>query len=343
VNWDCFNSLKDTQDGFVRSADGTPIYFKKIGSGRPVVVLHGGPGLDHNYLIDPLSQTIGAGKQLIFFDQRGTGLSGGSVGPSELNADFINKDKFLEDLDAIRTQLGLGDKINLLGHSWGGLYAMLYATDERYRNNVKSLALVGSSGAHHSYYGYFLNNLINRATFQNVGIILEKARLLTPNDSKFSPSLNAFKEYSEFIFKFYFADYDSNTGISQNSKNLKFNSSTDKTIQNGFTVSKLINSSLIIDTAAYGNLQGPGIGNSNLNLTTQLRKINCPVLLIHGEKDLMPSNFIIGNEALSVQENLRLGGNTSVTAKPILNSGHFPFIEQPTAFTEAIEGFYSNL
>ncbi|MCC5813631.1 MAG: alpha/beta fold hydrolase [Leptospira sp.] len=343
VNWDCFNSSKDTQEGIIRSVDGTPIFFKKVGSGTPVVVLHGGPGLDHNYLVAHLSQTIGAGKQLIFFDQRGTGLSGGSVGSSDLNANFINKDKFLQDLDAIRVQLGLGEKINILGHSWGGLYAMLYATDNKYKNNVKSLALVGSAGAHHSYYGQFLNNLIDRATLQNVGIIVEKARLLTPNDSNFSPSSNAFKDYYDFTFKFYFADYNSNIGKSQNSQSLRFNSPSDRTIHNGLAVSSLINSSLIIDTAAYGNLQGPGIGNSNLNLTTQLRNINYPVLLVHGKKDLIPSNFIIGNDALSVQANLRMGGKATIKARLIADSGHFPFIEQPTAFTEAFEGFYNNL
>lgn len=336
-----------SQEGFVTSSDKTPIYYRKVGSGTPVVVLHGGPGLDHNYLVGPLSQTIGAGKQLIFFDQRGTGFSGGAVTPTGLNADFINKNQFLEDLEAIRVQLGLGAKINIIGHSWGGLYAMLYATHNDYKDNVKSLALVGSAGAHHSYYGTFISNLVQRAGLANVGEIQTRATLLNPSNANFRPSVRAFRDYYEFTFKFYFADYDSTAGSSANANSLNFRSISDKTILNGLAIGSFIDASLVVDTAAYTNLQSPSSGNSTLNITEALRSINYPVLLVHGNNDLIPGNFILDKSdtasSLSVENNLKQ--NTSNAAKikavSIENAGHFPFIEQPTAFKTAFEGFYN--
>jgi proline iminopeptidase len=325
--------------GFVTSADGTKIFYEKVGTGTPVVVLHGGPGLDHNYLVEPLKNTIGAGRQLIFFDQRGTGYSEGSF--SQINASFINKTKFLEDLDAIRTQLSLGDKINILGHSWGGLYAMLYATDAKYKSNVKSLALVASAGARHTYYGppatgnTFLNLLVTKAGGAGAFTTLAGFQNpLDPSKSNYAPTLKALKEYYGFLFKFYFADftpYGNENGTSANFSLLNLNSSTEKTIRNGISVSTLMNSNL-----------GIKYGAGSMNIIASLSNITVPVKLIHGGTDVMPETFTInnaaGNNALAVRNNLI--NSTSVTTALIANCGHFPFIEKPTEFTAALSGFF---
>lgn len=319
--------------GFVTSADGTKIFYEKVGTGTPVVVLHGGPGLDHNYLVEPLKNTIGAGRQLIFFDQRGTGYSEGSF--SQINASFINKTKFLEDLDAIRTQLSLGDKINILGHSWGGLYAMLYATDATYKSHVKSLALVASAGAQHTYYDTFFNAILAKAGGAGALTTLNSVQdPLDPSKANYAPTLKALKEYYGFLFKFYFADftpYGNENGTSANFSLLNLNSSTEKTIRNGISVSTLMNSNL-----------GIKYGAGSMNIIASLSNITVPVKLIHGGTDVMPETFTInnaaGNNALAVRNNLI--NSTSVTTALIANCGHFPFIEKPTDFTAALSGFF---
>jgi proline iminopeptidase len=325
--------------GTVISADGTPIYYKKIGSGTPVVVLHGGPGLDHNYLVAPLVATIGTGKQLIFFDQRGTGYSGGNF--SQINSSFINKDKFLQDLEAIRTQLNLGEEIHILGHSWGGLYAMLYATDSKYKSHVKSLALVSSSGAQHSYYGAFLTKLIGVATMPAAATITSLSQPIDPSKPNYKPSMLALKEYYRFLFKFYFKDYSSPgdpNGSSANLEKLGLELSTEKTIRNGYAVSDLINASLRIDTAAY---LGGGPGSSTLDITglNQLGSVTVPILIVHGAEDVIPKEYTLGANLKSVDLNIGTPADKKKKVE-IANSGHFPFIEQPEEFRTAFEGFY---
>ena len=59
------------QEGFI-DAHGVLIYYKSIGTGSPLVVLHGGPGASHDYFLPhllPLART----HRLIFIDERGSG------------------------------------------------------------------------------------------------------------------------------------------------------------------------------------------------------------------------------------------------------------------------------
>ena len=112
------------EHGTTFNAPGATIYYEMFGSGSgtPLFVANGGPGFDHQYLLvsdawDTLAQT----RKIVMWDQRGTGRSGPlKPGQSCTLADQIN------DLDALRAHLGF-DKIDLMGHSWGGFLAMAYA------------------------------------------------------------------------------------------------------------------------------------------------------------------------------------------------------------------------
>jgi len=120
-----------------RSVRGIEIFERRIGDGPPVVVLHGGPGAHHDYLL-PGFDLIGAGRTLIYYDQRGGGRSpverGVAVGWREQVA----------DLEALRAVWAL-DRMTLAGYSWGGLLAMLYAIEHPAR--VDRLALVSAAPA----------------------------------------------------------------------------------------------------------------------------------------------------------------------------------------------------
>jgi len=119
-------------------ANGTKLFVKRMGSGSPVVVVHGGPVLEHGYLL-PHLEALAADHELIFYDQRLSGRSAGSAPRAS-----IRLATFVDDLEAIRVALGLG-QIHVLAHSWGGLIAQRYAI--RYGANLRSLVLLDSMPA----------------------------------------------------------------------------------------------------------------------------------------------------------------------------------------------------
>ena len=111
-------SLK--RQGFV-TINGGSLYYQKFGSGIPIIVVHGGPGLDQGYLQPQLLQ-LASDYELIFYDQRGSGKSL----DTKINEKYITLPQFIEDLEALRNYLGF-NKFILMGHSWGGFLAMQYA------------------------------------------------------------------------------------------------------------------------------------------------------------------------------------------------------------------------
>src|SRR5687767_4673047 len=103
----------------LRKINGTELFVAIHGKGEPVVVLHGGPGLNHSYFrphLRPLEENF----KVVYYDQR---ASGKSRIPSP---DSISIKLFTEDLEALRKELKL-NKINLLAHSWGAVLAVHYA------------------------------------------------------------------------------------------------------------------------------------------------------------------------------------------------------------------------
>jgi proline iminopeptidase len=127
-------SVMKLEEGFV-DANGVLIYYKAVGNGRPLVLLHGGPGASHDYLLPyllPLART----NRLIFIDERGSGRS-----ERLEDASAYTVENMADDVEAVRKALDLG-KINLLGHSYGGVLAQAYAF--KYQANLNSLVLAST-------------------------------------------------------------------------------------------------------------------------------------------------------------------------------------------------------
>ena len=117
--------------------DGGRLYGREVGDGDPtIVVVHGGPDFDHGYML-PEMDALAASFRLVYYDQRGRGRSTLACKP-----DSVTIQSEVDDLDAIRSQLGL-DQIVVLGHSWGGLLTMEYAI--RHRDRVSHLVLVDTA------------------------------------------------------------------------------------------------------------------------------------------------------------------------------------------------------
>ena len=116
------------------SIDGIEIAIEVRGKG-PVCIAHpGGPGLDAGYLrSDALERRF----TVVYVDPIGTGASGKLAG-----ADNYSKARDVAIVDGIRTKLGL-DKICIVGHSYGGMVAQLYAVT--HPTHVSGLFLYSTS------------------------------------------------------------------------------------------------------------------------------------------------------------------------------------------------------
>ncbi len=116
---------------------GATLFERRVGSGPPTVVLHGGPGAHHDYLL-PGFDLLAHGRELIYYDQRGGGRS---PVPRDVPVGWSEQ---VADLDALRQAWGL-ERLTIAGYSWGGLLALLYAL--HHRDRVERLALISSAPA----------------------------------------------------------------------------------------------------------------------------------------------------------------------------------------------------
>ncbi len=99
---------------------------------RPVVVvLHGGPGSDYRSLL-PLQQ-LSDDYQVVFYDQRGSGLS------PRVPDEQLTLDQYVEDLHAIIASVSPHRPVRIVGHDWGAMVGAAYL--ERYPDTVSHAAL----------------------------------------------------------------------------------------------------------------------------------------------------------------------------------------------------------
>jgi proline iminopeptidase len=119
------------------SGAGVELFARWVGDGGPtIVVLHGGPGASHDYL-RPRFDALARGRTLLYYDQRGGGRS-------EVPPDVpLGWREHVADLAAIAAE---DSPATLLGFSWGGLLALLFALE--HPDLVARLALVAPAGTH---------------------------------------------------------------------------------------------------------------------------------------------------------------------------------------------------
>ena len=98
----------------------------------PIIIVHGGPGLDYEYL-KPL-KALSNDYRVIFYDQRGTGLS------PRVDKPHLTMEQSLEDLHSIVEHFSNGGKVKLIGHSWGGALVVGYLS--KYPTTVSQAVIV---------------------------------------------------------------------------------------------------------------------------------------------------------------------------------------------------------
>jgi proline iminopeptidase len=102
--------------------DGYSMFVEDLGgAGIPLIVLHGGPGLDHTHLrpyLDPLSEVA----RVIYLDERGQGRS------ERVDPQTLSLEVFARDVDLLAEALGL-ERFALLGHSFGAIITTWHAVN----------------------------------------------------------------------------------------------------------------------------------------------------------------------------------------------------------------------
>jgi proline iminopeptidase len=130
-----FSQYPDSQqDGKYVVVNGAKLWVVSFGKGDPLVFIPGGPGGNHSGLrsFDPLSNNF----TLVYYDPFGRGKSDTAKSVNEYS---LERD--IEDLEGLRKAMHF-DKINVLGHSYGGVVAQGYAI--KYPEHVMHLILANT-------------------------------------------------------------------------------------------------------------------------------------------------------------------------------------------------------
>ena len=145
-----FSGALGAQEGSI-PRDGFTLYYRTAGSGKPMIFLSGGPGLEVDYM-KPVTEFFPREYERVFLEQRGTGRSR----PAKLTAEHISLRLMVDDLEALRSQLKM-DCLLLVGHSWGGMLAMAYASI--HPEHVDKLILIASGGPTIDFQRWFGDNI----------------------------------------------------------------------------------------------------------------------------------------------------------------------------------------
>lgn len=287
-----YADLPATSRDFYIPANGTRLYCKTMGTGEPLVILHGGPGLDQSYFL-PQMEKLAADYMLIFYDQRGCGKS-----DVDVDTQSITMLQNVEDLEAVRVYFKL-DKMNLLGHSFGGLLAMNYAI--RYPGKLKRLVLVTPTP--------------QSAAWRDSSFRMMSLRSV-PADKSFMDSLSATTQFTKrdpaTMALFFRALFRQSFYNPQYADSLTLNFSENYPKTSALMQQLYWDSSLV-----------------NYDLTKALDSVKCPTLIIGAEADMAPP------EAL--EELHRALKNSEYSM--IESCGHFPFVEAMGKFRELLLAF----
>jgi proline iminopeptidase len=138
------SSYESREEWWLMNDDGCSVYVAEFGHGPPVVIVHGGFGAEHSYLLDPFMR-LASRHRLVFYDQRGSLRSPYKVfakGGAETCPDsLVTTANHVGDLERLRRELRF-DKMTLVAHSMGAFIALSYL--ERFPQRVAGLVLLAA-------------------------------------------------------------------------------------------------------------------------------------------------------------------------------------------------------
>lgn len=184
MNWDVPGTGKACQTWYM-------IYGDLTSGVRPLVALHGGPGVTHDYLLNFSDLTAQRSIPVVLYDQLGNGRS---THLSEKNEDttFWTEELFLDELKHLLEHLGIYDNYDLLGHSWGGMLGSRHAA--RQPGGLKHLVIASSPTSMDHWIK--AQEVLRRTLPQDVQDALDKGEQEGTTDSKeYQSAVNVYYSY----------------------------------------------------------------------------------------------------------------------------------------------------
>lgn len=245
--------------GVTRATD-LPLYWCTYGTpgAERLVVLHGGPGAHHDYLLPQMLElrnmgSARSGYELLFYDQRGGGRS--KTGD---NRDEITWQTQTRDLGAVLSELA-PDRPTIVGYSWGALLAMLYATEAEThpeRPAAGALVLIDPAAISEHYRGQFEREFSRRQSSPEV----ERMRAALADSRLRERDLEAYRQRN---FELSVAGYFADPKAAQNLTPFRVTARVQQSIWHS-------------------------LGDFDLVADGRLASIRVPTLIVHGRQDPIP-------------------------------------------------------
>jgi proline iminopeptidase len=277
------------------------LYYREIGQGQSIIVLHGGPDFDHSYLLPDLDRLANAFR-LVYYDQRGRGRSADQVLPGEVTlASETN------DLDMVRQHFHL-ESPALLGHSWGTVLALEYAL--RHPERVSHMILMNPAPASTSDLAIF-----RKVYAQKLGADMDRQREIVASPAyqegdpeavaaryrlHFKPALQRPEDYEKLM----------------------------ATMKAAFV--RQGKAGIVKARAVEDQLMRESWQVDSYDLLPKLQTLNIPTLVIWADHDFIPVE--IAAHIARAMPNAHL-----VTLK---DCGHFAYMECPGEVRNAIDDFF---
>jgi proline iminopeptidase len=285
----------ESRDGYVDTG-GAIVYYTTIGTGPPVVLLHGGPGTTHEYFL-PYLLPLARHRQLVLIDERGSGRSQQLEDHAQYNLAAM-----ASDIEAVRVTLDLG-KIDLLGHSFGGILAQAVAIQHSAGIRRLILAATGSSAKRINADFKRIKDSADEKIRAQIEAL--EARGIIGADGAQLAEYRALADQAEAPYSYFIRPpaWDSaRTPMGWDVLNQIWGAKSDFHID--------------------GNLAG-------FDFTEALRKLTIPTLVIYGDHDMV-------TDATAQESHAALVGSALVK---IPRSAHMMMVDQNIAFIDAVTRF----
>lgn len=280
------------ESGFTTTTE-LPLYWAAFGpaNGPKLLLLHGGPGAHLDYLLPQMLELADA-YQLMLYDQRGGGRS------KTDDRSPITWRTQVGDLDHIAGELRL-EPLTVVGYSWGGLLAMLYAIEAgagRVEHRPERLVLIDPAPVNRAFRRTFEDEFARRQA--DPAVMQLREDLIRSGLRERDPEAYRQRAF-ELSVAGYFADPTAARALTP------------------FRVTGRVQQSIWESLGDY-DLLAPG----------QLDSIHVPTLIVHGREDPIP---LASSEAAARAMQARL--------VVIDQSGHVPYVENPAPLFRAIRTF----
>ena len=266
-------------------------------SKTPVMILHGGPGAGHNYC-EPIAEVLAqTGRAGVLYDQIGCG---NSTHLPDKPKEFWTPELFMEELVLLTEHLGISNKYDIVGQSWGGMLGMQFAITKPKGLNAMVIA---DSPASMEVWVSEANKLRKELPPEVEATLLKHEAAETTEDPEYIAAVDVF--YSRHLCRI---------------------------PQPPYVVASF--DQLAADPTVYHTMNGPSefhvIGSlKHWDIRPQLKEIITPTLLVSGQYDEATPAMVKEIQGLIPGSKWEL----------FAESSHMPHVEEPAKFKRVVSEF----